>query len=243
MIPSLSMELAKLTLVNVERPDAEPVVVLFNPSEMTLNTTGWHSGADGLIPAKDPKTLSLSLFFDTSLPQTAGGGVAATVARATLGRVPGLPKPHQPEDVRLYTRPVVQLTEPQIDWSQGKRPPICRLQWGKGSGKTLKDGFFQGVLESVSQRFSRFLADGTPIRATLACKFTEWEDPDHQGRALNIIDDPVHIVKRGETLSTIAHQEYGDPALWRLIAEENRLTNPRHLVPGQRLTVPPRRAS
>ncbi|MGH2412760.1 MAG: LysM peptidoglycan-binding domain-containing protein, partial [Microcystaceae cyanobacterium] len=56
-------------------------------------------------------------------------------------------------------------------------------------------------------------------------------------------DDPVRIVRRGETLSSIATEEYNDPSLWRLIAQENRLDDPRKLTPGQVLTVPPIRSA
>ncbi|MFN9943602.1 MAG: LysM peptidoglycan-binding domain-containing protein, partial [bacterium] len=56
-------------------------------------------------------------------------------------------------------------------------------------------------------------------------------------------DDPVRIVRRGETLSSIANEEYGDPALWRIIANENNLINPRALTAGLVLTIPPLRIS
>jgi hypothetical protein len=117
------------------------------------------------------------------------------------------------------------------------RPPICQLQWGKNQAV-----FFQGVLKTVTQTFSRFLHNGIPIRATLNCEFEEWEDPAYRAKASNPIDDPIRIVKRGETLSSIAQEEYDDPSLWRIIANENRLADPRRLFPGQVLTVPPLRS-
>lgn len=46
-------------------------------------------------------------------------------------------------------------------------------------------------------------------------------------------------MRRGETLTSIAAEEYNNPALWRVIAAANRLDNPRQITPGQRLTVPP----
>jgi nucleoid-associated protein YgaU len=62
------------------------------------------------------------------------------------------------------------------------------------------------------------------------------------GRALK---DPytgfaVHRVARGETLSSIAEQVYGDPAAFRILFEANRdqLTDPDLIVPGQQLRVP-----
>jgi nucleoid-associated protein YgaU len=101
----------------------------------------------------------------------------------------------------------------------------------------LPDGF----LEKVNKTLTQFLEDGTPVRATLDCTFKEWAEPDKRKKEENLIDDPVRIVRRGETLSSIAYEEYGDPALWRVIADENRLQNPRQLAPGLVLTVPPLR--
>lgn len=240
MISTPTLELAKLTIY-VEKKPFKPVTVLFNPNEIQITTTGWETdGSGALVPADENRSLSVTLFFDTSLPSPGQGGLGSAVAKATLGRSVGLPRLHQPEDVRTYTRKIVQLTDPQVDWSNGKRPPICQLQWGKWNGSKPNEGFFQGVLKSVTQTFSRFLADGTPVRATLSCEFEEWEDPSYESKKRNIVDDPIRIVKRGETLSSIAHEEYGDPALWRLIAAANRLTHPRQLVAGQPLTVPPR---
>jgi hypothetical protein len=95
-----------------------------------------------------------------------------------------------------------------------------------------------GFLTSVSKTLTQFLEDGTPVRATLDCTFEEWIEPGKAKKIENLIDDPVRVVRRGETLSSIAAQEYGDPALWRVIARENRLEDPQ-VVPGQVLTVPP----
>ena len=121
-----------------------------------------------------------------------------------------------------------------------KRPPRCRLVWGTISGKDsvlLPDGF----LMNVTKTLTHFLEDGTPVRATLDCTFKEWQEPGTKAKIGNPIDDPVRIVKRGESLSSIATEEYGDPSLWRIIAAENRLINPRILNPGTVLTIPPLR--
>jgi hypothetical protein len=50
----------------------------------------------------------------------------------------------------------------------------------------------------------------------------------------------VHVVRRGETLSSIAEQWYGDPARFRTIFEANRnqLEDPDVIVPGQELRIP-----
>ncbi|HLG50038.1 MAG TPA: LysM domain-containing protein, partial [Chloroflexota bacterium] len=46
-------------------------------------------------------------------------------------------------------------------------------------------------------------------------------------------------VSPGETIDTIAFQEYGDPNQWRRIADYNRLDNPLRLRAGQKLAIPP----
>jgi hypothetical protein len=45
-----------------------------------------------------------------------------------------------------------------------KRPPLCQFVWGKF--------VFQGVVESLTQKFTMFLSNGTPVRceATLKMK-------------------------------------------------------------------------
>ena len=50
------------------------------------------------------------------------------------------------------------------------------------------------------------------------------------------------IVRRGDTLSSIANDEYRDPGLWRPIAQANGIFNPRILEPGTQLLIPALRA-
>jgi Contractile injection system tube protein/LysM domain len=212
------MTLEKLTIKAEKDTDGkftDEFKVLFNPNEVVINKTGWTFNDDYPVASKDLTTLSLDLFFDTTLL--------------------GFP----PKNVQVYTRKVFSLTQPRIG-KDSKRPPRCQLVWGTISGKDsllLPDGF----LESVTKKLTHFLEDGTPVRATLSCTFKEWIKPGTEARIENPIDDPVRIVKRGETLSSIATEEYGDPSLWRIIADENHLINPRNLNPGMILTIPPLR--
>lgn len=49
-----------------------------------------------------------------------------------------------------------------------------------------------------------------------------------------------HVVQKGDTLSKIAEQYYGDARLYPKIFEANRdvLTNPDKIRPGQKLRIP-----
>lgn len=207
-----------------------PIEVLFNPNRVEINKVGWTQGFGGnLTPAEQPATLSLELFFDTSLV-----GLKSSDLGVFTSPIPSLSLLSDVtiiKDVRDYTKQIYSLTEKKGDL--GNRPPICQLVWG------MNTVLFQGVLKQLTKSYTRFLADGKPVRATLNCSFEEWEPPETKQKKLNPIDDPIRIVKRGETLSSIAAEEYNDPSLWRVIAAANKLNNPRKLTPGQRLTVPP----
>ena len=210
------MTLEKLT-IKAEKTNVgdfqDEIKVLFNPSEITMTFSGGKIEKDNLVMTDSLANLSLNLFFDTTLQ--------------------GYP----PENVQKYTKRIVSLTQPRIGQTK-KRPPRCQLRWGTISGNDsilLADCF----LETVTKKLTHFLEDGTPVRATLDCSFKEWKEPIKGKKIANPIDDPVRIVKSGETLSSIATEEFGNPALWRIIADENRLINPRKLKPGTVLTIPP----
>ena len=54
--------------------------------------------------------------------------------------------------------------------------------------------------------------------------------------------DKSRQVRRGDTLQSLAAEEYGDPRQWRHIAVANGIVNPRDLRPGTVLTIPKLRA-
>lgn len=111
-------------------------------------------------------------------------------------------------------------------------PPKCQFIWGTFS--------FICIVESVNITFIMFLADGTPVRARAKVKMKQIEEG-----ALYAPQNPtsrsaarkIWIVEEGQTLDWIAYQEYGDPSLWRHIAEKNDLDNPLDIKPGQILNV------
>jgi nucleoid-associated protein YgaU len=116
------------------------------------------------------------------------------------------------------------------------RPPFCRLSWGGEAAV-----FFQGVLQSLEQTFTLFTENGTPVRAKLSCTFMEWWI-DYKTLNEQISNSSgnvkTHVVKSGETLSSIADEKCNDPKSWRPIAEANGIDDPRVLTPGTVLIVP-----
>jgi nucleoid-associated protein YgaU len=94
-----------------------------------------------------------------------------------------------------------------------------------------------GVLERADQTFTMFLSTGIPVRATMDVSLKE-VGQEQAGRQQSADFTKRHTVRRGDTLSSIAAEKYGDPALWRPIAEENGLDDPLALQTGQVLVIP-----
>jgi len=212
------MALEKLRILVETGPDefGEEIEVLFNPNQITLQKTArWSLAptAERDTPTSqftygEPAVLTMELFFDTYEAQT---------------------------DVREHTDRIFHLTTVEHHGDL-HRPPLCRLVWGH-----FNFNDFQWVFQTLNQRFTLFLETGTPVRATLTCTFRQWRSDEMEARLLNRQSVDVaktRIVRRGETVSSIAAQEYRDPTLWRPIAEANGIDNPRLLRPGQVLAIP-----
>src|SRR5229473_2651880 len=114
------------------------------------------------------------------------------------------------------------------------RPPLVIFTWGSTS--------FKGVVESLTLRYTMFLPDGKPCRATANLSIKEAQTASEQ-LAKNPNNSPDHTKRRtlkmGETLALIAHEEYDDPAEWRRIADANGIMDPKDVKPGTVLTLPP----
>ncbi|MEZ4660550.1 MAG: LysM peptidoglycan-binding domain-containing protein [Caldilineaceae bacterium] len=213
--------------------------VLFNPNELAYSKTvnwkvkrvadkGFASKAKRLdFRSSAPETLSITLFFDTYEPHDVGTDLRSFV-------IPTNPFTSRPKatDVKVLTERVAELA--RIN-QQLHRPPRCELWWGKSR-------LFVGVLTSLEQKFTLFMPDGTPVRAELACTFTEFNTLQRNIRTRELQSSDVAktvVVQSTDTLHSIAAAEYNDASLWRLIAKANGILNPRAVKPGTILIVPP----
>ena len=189
----------------------EPIPVLFNPNQYSLDqgNTLAEMGVPGLSAP--------------ILQYVRGNG-------RTLSMDLFFDTYEQRDDVREYTDRIYGLLDIR---GPLHRPPICAFTWGSFS--------FDCVLERVGGRFTLFLSDGTPVRATLSVSFKEFVEVEVLVRTTpteSADHAKTYLVRRGDTLSSIAAAEYGDPMAWRPIAAANRLANPRLLPPGTRLSLP-----
>lgn len=190
----------------------EDVSVLFNPTEYSVEKG--NQFAEISIPGLEAPLLQFTR------------GNARTLSMDLF-----LDTTESNEDVRTHLRKITALLDIQADTHA---PPVCEFVWGGGDT-------FRGVLEKASQRFTMFLSDGTPIRATVNVSIKEFktgltsresplESPDRT---------KVRTVKEGDSLWFLAATEYGDPAQWRFIAQESGIANPRLLRPGREVVLPP----
>lgn len=115
------------------------------------------------------------------------------------------------------------------------QPYYIHLHWGPFN--------FRGVLTKVDVKYTLFDRDGNPLRATATLVLKESIAREEVSAKENASSPDLYqtwLVSEGENLDVIAERVYGSPAWWRPIAEANRLANPRSLVAGQVLTLPPR---
>lgn len=212
--------LAKALIINLDAGGTR-VTCLFNPTEYTFSKQ--NSWVQGETSGKDmpvlefssgmPATLQMQLFFDTYTEKL---------------------------DVRAeYTDAIWSLmaVDPALKdaKTQRSRPPMVRFQWGKSWS-------FDAVITSISQRFTLFLDDGTPVRATLDVSFQQVKDT-RQLRPQNPTSggdggERVWTIGAGDTLAWIAFKMYGDSTRWRPIAEANHMPTVRRLTPGMVLVIP-----
>lgn len=140
------------------------------------------------------------------------------------------------EDVSRTTNKLWKFMEPKKDEGGDKKapPPEVAFEWGVFR--------FVAVITNMTQKFTLFKSDGTPVRASVDVTFTQHKDvndypnqnPTSGGGPVQRVWSVVH----GDRLDAIAARVYGDAEKWRLIAEYNDVDNPLALRPGQKLTIP-----
>ncbi len=219
---SKDTSLAPASILNVSRK-GKPIRCMFNPKEYTF--TKQNTWSPSKTPGKNtpplqfggaqPAALQMQLFFDTY---------------------------EEGKDVRkVYTDAIWELMwlDPALADKKNKlgKPPVVRFQWGQSWS-------FDAVITSITQKFTLFTPHGIPVRATLDVTFMQVRDEKfYTGQKQNPTSggegaQRVRTVQDGDTLAWIAYQEYGDPTLWRGIADANGLTRVRRLTPGTVLLIP-----
>jgi hypothetical protein len=191
------------------------IEVCFNPKEYSLEkSVEWDAEkafADAPTPefkAPKPMTLSVTLQFDTYEERT---NVRDKWVR-------------QIEKLTLMTGDLPKdgtSTKSKSD-KQKFRPPTILFVWGRF--------VFKGVVESLSQKYTMFLSDGTPVRAECALKMRNVMDKavdKGSDMVFKASSDQVRTVtvNADDRLDLIAAKELGDAGRWTEIAALNNVVD------------------
>jgi len=211
----------------------ELIPVQFNPTELSFDKSAQI--AEITIPGLDSPLLqfirgqnekmTVELFFDTTENGTGKGATSVTT----------------------YTDRMYELVK--IEPSR-HAPPVCTFYWNdKFPGSDIsanvgnqKRSSFDFIVESVKQKFTLFSSEGIPLRATVTLTLREYKTLDQQLLQLNLQSPnrtQSHITQRAETLAGISARHYQRAGEWRRIADANGIEDPRRLLPGTFLTLPP----
>ncbi len=235
--PNILTPLEKMKITNLDaKAPPKSFEVLYNPKSYNRQKSVNYQpisllGSDAPIvqfQSGGMEVLTFELFFDSV---SSGAEVGGTVGdRMEFAANSLLPTIASIVDVRDYTKKVTDLM--YLDGDK-HRPPELKVEWA-----SLQ---FKGFLAQCNQRFVRFNEQGKPVRAYLNCTFIEHRDVNKLFVA-NPLNSPdttkYHTVRQGDSLWSLAEEEYGDAGQWRVIAAANGISNPRRLKSGETLVVP-----
>jgi nucleoid-associated protein YgaU len=200
--------------------DGTKLPCIFNPKDFSVTkSNSWstkevpsQSAVTPTFGGGQPQELTLALLFDATLLTPKMSVTQVTVA--------------------LFKSMKASKKEP------GKsklRPPTLKFEWGAFS--------FLGVTKSLTVQYQLFRENGEPIRADVKLTLMQWDVLGAAWKGQNPTTRSAgglgaHIVRDGDSLPSIAYRLYGDPTLWRPIAEANGIDDPLSLRSGLTLSVP-----
>jgi hypothetical protein len=195
------------------------IEVCFNPKEYSLeksvawqNDKSFKDAPQAEFTGPSPMTLSVSLQFDTYEERV-------SVRRKYVQRI----------------EKCVLMREGLADASDKQKvaPPVILFVWGNFT--------FKGVAETLSQKYTMFLSDGTPVRAECSLKIRNIIDklPDEAPiTSTGGGGGKSYTVQEGDRLDSIAATQLGDASRWTEIAMLNDIDDPTKLSKGQSLQLP-----
>jgi hypothetical protein len=207
------MALEKVTILNLDTQDSTKA--LFNPKEYTITKQSTWVNYEQ---------------FGRDMPEVH----FTTGSRRELSMELFFDTYDTKKSVKEYVKKIESLMYINVELH---RPPIVVVTWGK---EALN---FKCVLEQMEQRYTMFLNDGTPVRAVLNVLFKEI-DPEQNGSLTSEGEKQspdhtkVRVFKNGDSLQSIAFNEFGDSSKWKLIAQTNDIDDPLNVEVGKSLYIP-----
>lgn len=203
---------AHIIVLNLQGNQKDIIPVCFNPTDYSLDKSNQYQ--DTSIPG-----------LQSPVTQFVSGGARTLTLELFFDTY------EKQKDVREYTKKIDSLVN--ID-PEFHAPPVCKFVWGGLE--------FKAVVEKVTKKFTMFLSNGIPVRATLNLTFKEYKTVEEQLIEIKKQSSDrtkLWMVSEGDSLWSIAAVEYGDQGEWRYIAKANKIVNPRILPSGTLLEIPP----
>ena len=202
----------------------------FNPTQLSITKEASYGGK--AIPARDnPRTeykggmaatYTLDLVFD-AFASNENGQFKRRDVREDCNKLMAMSMKTNGFSTNLLAMPYLM------------EPASVRFIWGDVQ-------LFRAVLKKVTIKYTKFDSTGAPTHAVANCTFMEQSHPMDFLPAQNPSSrtDPRQTVRvtDGDRLDTIASKFYGDPRMWRSIAQKNDVDDPFNLNPGQLLSMP-----
>lgn len=189
-----------------------------NPKELTVaKSAKWErknqkksaSAPPATYQGPEPQKMTVEMYFDET--RTRDGSVVQRVEA------------------------LFQACTPTSNSKDTDRPsaPWVTFKWGVLTG-------FVGYIKSVSAKYTLFSPDGKPLRAVCTVALEELaNEPGKQNPTSGGLQPRnAHTVTEGDSLAAIAYREYGNPTLWRALAEVNGIDDPLRLRPGHLVLIP-----
>jgi hypothetical protein len=218
----------------------------FNPETLT-KSQGQASGGGGGGDGKSTRALiSHNARTGTSHASTlanAGGGAAGKPVAGSIptGKPPAL-STYNLKDV-LFDDPrgvaVAKKVAQLFSWleplDKSNAPPTLTFTWGSMFT-------FPCVITKVDATYCMFDPTGIPIRAkvTIALQEHPTKLDGTNPTSGSVGELRARVLVSGDTIQSIAHQEYGKPGLWRKLADLNGIDDPMRVAPGTVLHIPRR---
>jgi nucleoid-associated protein YgaU len=199
-------------------PSRGRIAFQFNPKDLTLSKSAkWgrdaqKGGKKSAVPqfsGAEPSKLALEMFLDAS--DTQDDSVVKIVEQLFACCVP----------------------TDETHRAKAGCPPWVVFHWGAVTS-------FTAYVKSVSVKYTLFTPGGMPIRGTATVNLEEiaGEQAGQNPTSGALTARKVHTVVAGDSLPSIAWQEYGDPTIWRVIAAANDIDDPLRLRAGTTLLLP-----
>jgi len=223
-------KLGKLTFIfylNSQAPGVGiPYTPMYNPTSFSVNHNvsfdkGQKNNTGDMTKKFEkigPRSVTMELFFDgTEASPSASKGIGPNTVLKGVDL-----------QIQAFLKLAYQIS------GEKHRTHYVMIVWGSF--------VMTGVTKSANVTYTMFAPDGRPLRAKLALTIEEHIDERLLGKILKFSSPDISksiVVKNGDTLPLLCHQEYSDASLYIKVAEANKLKNYRKLTPGMELLFPP----